>query len=45
MYTLRNRVAHGYFLVDYVLVWESIHADLPALHATVRALMESLHTP
>ena len=33
MYTMRNRVAHGYFKVDYELVWKTIHADLPELRA------------
>jgi len=39
MYTMRNRVAHGYFKVDYELVWKTIHADLPELRAQVAALM------
>lgn len=39
MYTMRNRVAHGYFTVDYELVWNTIHADLPQLRALVAALL------
>jgi uncharacterized protein with HEPN domain len=39
MYTMRNRVAHGYFKVDYELVWKTIHADLPELRAQVAALI------
>jgi uncharacterized protein with HEPN domain len=39
MYTMRNRVAHGYFKVDYELVWKTIHGDLPELRAQVAALM------
>ena len=39
MYTMRNRVAHGYFKVDYELVWNTIHADLPQLRALVAALL------
>jgi len=38
MYTMRNRVAHGYFKVDYELLWKTIHADLPDLHEQVVAL-------
>jgi uncharacterized protein with HEPN domain len=38
MYTMRNRVAHGYFKVDYELVWKTIHADLPELRAQIAAL-------
>jgi uncharacterized protein with HEPN domain len=40
MYTMRNRVAHGYFKVDdYELVWKTIHADLPELRGQVAALL------
>jgi uncharacterized protein with HEPN domain len=39
MYTLRNRVAHGYFKVDFELIWKTIHSDLPELHAQVAALI------
>lgn len=39
MYTMRNRVAHGYFKVDYELVWKTIHADLPGLRAQVAMLV------
>ena len=41
MYTMRNRVAHGYFKVDYELVWKTIHADLPELRSQVAALITS----
>ena len=41
MYTMRNRVAHGYFKVDYELVWKTIHADLPELRNQVAALIDS----
>jgi uncharacterized protein with HEPN domain len=39
MYTMRNRVAHGYFKVDYELVWKTIHQDLPELRKQVSALL------
>jgi uncharacterized protein with HEPN domain len=39
MYTMRNRVAHGYFKVDYEIVWRTIHSDLPALRAQVSSLV------
>jgi len=39
MYTMRNRVSHGYFKVDYELVWKTIHGDLPGLRAQVAALI------
>ena len=42
MYAMRNRVAHGYFKVDFELVWKTIHEDLPELHNLVHALRDSL---
>lgn len=39
MYTMRNRVSHGYFKVDFELVWKTIRADLPELRAQVSALI------
>ncbi len=41
MYTMRSRVAHGYFKVDFELVWKTIHADLPELRSQVSALLLS----
>jgi uncharacterized protein with HEPN domain len=41
MYAMRNRIAHGYFKVDFELVWKTIHADLPELHEQVRQLLTS----
>jgi uncharacterized protein with HEPN domain len=41
MYTMRNRVAHGYFKVNYELVWKTIHDDLPVLRDQVAALFFS----
>lgn len=38
VYTMRNRLAHGYFKVDYELVWKTIHADLPDLAQAITAL-------
>jgi uncharacterized protein with HEPN domain len=42
MVTLRNRVAHGYFLVNYELLWKTIHTDLPPLRETLQGLIDSL---
>ena len=41
MYTMRNRVAHGYFKVDFELIWRTIYEDLPELHEQVRLLTAS----
>jgi uncharacterized protein with HEPN domain len=36
-------MAHGYFKVDYELVWKTIHDDLPELRSQVAALITSDH--
>ncbi|WP_413898271.1 DUF86 domain-containing protein [Rhodoferax sp.] len=38
-YEMRNALAHGYFKVDFEVVWKTIHADLPGLRAQVVALI------
>ncbi|WP_336885045.1 HepT-like ribonuclease domain-containing protein [Methylomicrobium sp. RS1] len=42
MYTMRNRVAHGYFAVDFELVWKTIQHDLPGLYQLIRRALEQL---
>ena len=42
MYTMRNRVSHGYDKVDLALVWKTIQRDLPALYAQVKTLRTSV---
>ncbi len=42
MYAMRNRIAHGYFKVDFELVWKTIHEDLPELHALIGQLFTQL---
>ena len=37
-----NAVAHGYFKVDLEIVWKTIHADLPGLHAQVQEIQQAL---
>jgi uncharacterized protein with HEPN domain len=41
-YQMRNAVAHGYFKVDYEIVWKTIHADLPALYRQVQHVVENI---
>jgi len=38
MYTMRNRVSHGYDKVDLEIVWKTIQRDLPMLYRQVQAL-------
>ena len=39
MYTMRNRVSHGYDKVDLEIVWRTVQRDLPALYRQVQALV------
>jgi len=45
MYTMRNRVSHGYDKVDLEIVWKSIQSDLPVLFKQVETLVESDRSP
>lgn len=38
-YEMRNALAHGYFKIDFELVWKTIHADLPGLRTQIAALI------
>lgn len=39
---LRNIIAHGYWDVDYDIVWHVITEDVPRLHAQLRTLLDTL---
>ena len=38
MYTMRNRVSHGYDKVDLEIVWKTIRGDLPGLYQKISVL-------
>lgn len=38
-YQMRNAGAHGYFKVDYEIVWKTIHSDLPELYVQVQDIV------
>jgi uncharacterized protein with HEPN domain len=42
MYTMRNRLTHGYEKVDLEIVWKTIHNDLPVLYKQIKALSPSV---
>ena len=42
MYTMRNRVTHGYEKVDLEVVWKTVQADLPGLYQQVWEAVQSL---
>lgn len=38
-YEMRNALSHGYFTVDYVIVWQTIQVDLPGLKVQISSLV------
>ncbi len=42
-YEMRNALAHGYFKVDFEIVWTTIHNDLPGLDEQVRGIIGKLN--
>jgi len=38
-YEMRNTLAHGYFMVDMEIVWNTIHNDLPGMAGRILRLM------
>jgi len=39
MIGMRNRLSHGYFAVDWDLIWATIQNDLPPLYTQINALL------
>lgn len=39
---MRNALAHGYFSVDFEIVWKTVHGDLPALEARIQQAQASI---
>lgn len=39
-YEMRNALAHGYFKVDFGIVWKTIENDLPDLQQQVQAIVQ-----
>lgn len=42
MYTMRNRVSHGYDKVDLEIVWKTIQSDLPGLCQQVQSIANQI---
>ncbi len=36
---MRNVLIHGYEIVDHEVVWATIHEDVPAVVAAIRAVL------
>lgn len=41
-YQMRNAVAHGYFKIDFEVVWKTIQHDLPGLQQLLGEVLNSL---
>lgn len=41
-YQMRNAIAHGYFQVDFEILWKTIQRDLPGLHTKVEEIRVKL---
>lgn len=39
---MRNAVAHGYFKVDFEIVWKTIRSELPMLRQKVEKVRQTL---
>lgn len=42
MAALRNRIIHGYFRIDYSIVWNVIVQDLPEIEPKISALIQRM---
>lgn len=42
MAALRNRIIHGYFRIDYSIVWNVITEDLPPIEPQITTILEDL---
>jgi len=43
-YEMRNALAHGYFKIDFEVVWQTIERDLPEFDVMVTTLLEKLES-
>jgi len=41
LYGMRNRIVHGYDGVDMRIVWDTVSEDIPQLHKSLIAIIES----
>ena len=38
---MRDRLIHGYFGVDYGIVWDVVTNKIPILHQTIKEIIEA----
>lgn len=42
MYWMRNRVSHGYFSIDFEIIWKTLKQDLPELQKQIQIVYEEV---
>lgn len=42
MYWMRNRISHGYFSIDFEIIWKTIEQDLPALEEQIQVIYKKI---
>lgn len=42
MYWMRNRIYHGYFSIDFEIIWNTIERDLPYLEQQIREVYSEI---
>ncbi len=42
---MRNRIAHDYLYTDHALIWETLHAEFPALRQLLREVLSGPALP
>ncbi len=41
-YQMRNAISHGYFEVDFEILWKTIQVNLPSLHTKINDIKQKL---
>jgi len=44
MYWMRNRISHGYFSIDFEIIWKTIEQDLPVLDEQIQIIYQKITT-
>ncbi len=45
MYWMRNRISHGYFSIDFEIIWKTIEQDLPTLEEQIQNIYKKVTQP
>jgi len=45
IYAMRNQLSHGYFVIDWEIVWKVVERDIPELREGLAAAISALDGP